>query len=93
MASTGLTRERRETLLIALTPWGRGGRMFDSPQEVTASSHDVTALLQAWSAGDTAARDQLMAVVYREQRDRAARLLRRERRDHSLQPTALVHEV
>lgn len=56
-------------------------------------SHDVTALLQAWSAGDTAARDQLMAVVYRELRDRAARQLRRERRDHSLQPTALVNEV
>ena len=60
---------------------------------MTASSHDVTALLQAWTAGDTAARDQLMAVVYRELRDRAAGQLRRERRGHSLQPTALVHEA
>jgi RNA polymerase sigma factor (TIGR02999 family) len=60
---------------------------------VIASSHDVTALLQAWTGGDTAALDQLMAVVYRELRDRAARQLRRERRGHSLQPTALVHEA
>jgi RNA polymerase sigma factor (TIGR02999 family) len=60
---------------------------------MTVASHDVTALLQAWSAGDTAARDQLMAAVYRELRDRAARQLRRERRGHSWQPTALVHEA
>jgi RNA polymerase sigma factor (TIGR02999 family) len=55
--------------------------------------HDVTALLQAWTAGDAGARDQLMAVVYRELRLRAAGQLRRERRGHSLQPTALVHEA
>ena len=60
---------------------------------MTASNHDVTAMLQAWTAGDNGARDQLMAVVYRELRDRAARQLRRERRDHLWQPTALVHEV
>jgi RNA polymerase sigma-70 factor (ECF subfamily) len=60
---------------------------------VTASNPDVTTLLQAWTAGDPAARDQLMGVVYRELRDRAARQLRRERRGHSLQPTMLVHEA
>ena len=38
------------------------------PRPVTASSHDVTALLHAWTAGDSAARDQLMAVVYQELR-------------------------
>jgi ECF sigma factor len=63
------------------------------PRPVTASSHDVTALLQAWTGGDVAARDQLMAVVYRELRVGAALQLRRERRGHSLQPTALVHEA
>ena len=57
------------------------------------TTHDVTGLLQAWTAGDTGARDQLMALVYRELRTRAARQLRRERRGHSLQPTALVHEA
>jgi len=60
---------------------------------MNASSHDVTALLHAWTAGDTAARDQLMTVVYQELRRRAAGQLRRERRGHSLQPTALVHEA
>jgi RNA polymerase sigma factor (TIGR02999 family) len=60
---------------------------------VKASSHGVTALLQAWSAGDTAARDQAMEVVYQELRRRAAAQLRRERRGQTLQPTALVHEA
>ena len=63
------------------------------PSRMTASSHDVTALLHAWTAGDRAARDQLMTVVYQELRNRAAGQLRRERRGHTLQPTALVHEA
>jgi RNA polymerase sigma factor (TIGR02999 family) len=60
---------------------------------MTASSHDVTALLHAWTPGDRAARDQLMTVVYQELRNQAAGQLRRERRGHTLQPTALVHEA
>jgi RNA polymerase sigma factor (TIGR02999 family) len=60
---------------------------------MTASDHDVTALLHAWTAGDTDARDQLMAVLYRELRRLAAARLRGERPGHSLQPTALVHEA
>jgi RNA polymerase sigma factor (TIGR02999 family) len=55
--------------------------------------HDVTALLQAWSAGDANARDVLMPLVYQELRRQAAGRLRRERRGQTLQPTALVHEV
>jgi RNA polymerase sigma-70 factor (ECF subfamily) len=54
---------------------------------------DVTTLLQAWRAGDAGARDQLVPLVYQELRRRAAAYLRRERRDHTLQPTALVHEA
>ena len=54
---------------------------------------DVTGLLKAWTAGDVAARDQVIAVVYRELRQRAAARLRRERRGETLQPTALVHEA
>jgi RNA polymerase sigma factor (TIGR02999 family) len=53
----------------------------------------VTRLLQAWSEGDLAARDQLVPLVYDELRRRAAAYLRRERRGHTLQPTALVHEA
>lgn len=60
---------------------------------MTASSPDVTALLHAWTAGDIAARDRLMAAVYQELRRRAAGQLRRERPGHTLQPTALVHEA
>jgi RNA polymerase sigma factor (TIGR02999 family) len=54
---------------------------------------DVSALLEAWSRGDLAARDQLMPVVYEELRRRAKAYLRRERLERTLQPTALVHET
>ena len=57
------------------------------------SGHEVTELLLAWSAGDTGARDRLVPLVYQELRRRAAAHLRRERADHVLQPTALVHEA
>jgi RNA polymerase sigma factor (TIGR02999 family) len=55
--------------------------------------HDVTALLLAWSDGDEAARNRLIDVVYDELRYVARRYLRRERDNHSLAPTALVHET
>jgi RNA polymerase sigma factor (TIGR02999 family) len=60
---------------------------------LTASIHEVTDLLQAWSEGDTGARDRLVPLVYQELRRRAAAYLRRERRGDTLQPTALVHET
>ena len=60
---------------------------------MTGSPHDVTALLQAWSAGDLAAREPLIAAVFRELRQRAAVHLRRERRGETLDPTELVHET
>ena len=53
---------------------------------------DVTALLLAWSAGDQAAAARLIEAVYDELRRVARRHLRGER-DHSLAPTALVHEA
>ena len=59
----------------------------------TPSPEAVTTLLQAWSQGDESARDQLLPLVYDELRKRAAAYLRRERRDHTLPPTALVHEA
>ena len=57
------------------------------------SSRDVTALLGDWSRGNRSALDQLLPLVYAELRRVAARQLRSERADHTLQPTALVHEV
>jgi len=54
---------------------------------------DVTALLQQWRAGDHAALEQLIPIVYDELRRVARARLRQERPDHTLQPTALVHEA
>jgi RNA polymerase sigma-70 factor (ECF subfamily) len=54
---------------------------------------EVTRLLKDWGNGDSTALDQLMPIVYAELRAVAARYLRRERQDHTLQPTALVHEA
>ena len=61
--------------------------------EANLGPSDVTTLLRAWSDGDLRARDQLMPLVYGDLHRRAAAQLRRERRDHTLQPTALVHEA
>src|SRR5438270_12009049 len=54
--------------------------------------HDVTELLLAWSKGDPMAFDQLVPLVYDALRRVARNYLRRERQEHTLQPTALVHE-
>jgi RNA polymerase sigma factor (TIGR02999 family) len=56
-------------------------------------THDVTRLLKAWSDGDQAALTELMPTVYAEIRKLARSYLRRERSDHTLQATALVHEA
>ena len=53
----------------------------------------VSQLLRAWGRGDAQAREDLVPLVYRELRRRASAYLRRERPDHTLQPTALVHEA
>src|SRR5262245_45966265 len=53
----------------------------------------VSRLLRAWGRGDLQAREELVPLVYQDLRKRAVAHLRRERRDHTLQPTALVHEA
>ena len=58
-----------------------------------APPHDVSALLADWGRGNRAALDQLLPLVYTELRRIAARQLGAERVGHTLQPTALVHEV
>ena len=60
---------------------------------VTSEKADVTEILHAWNRGDPEAAARLMPFVYQELRRRAADCLRRERKDHTLQPTALVHEA
>jgi RNA polymerase sigma factor (TIGR02999 family) len=59
----------------------------------SASSHPVTELLARWSSGDASARDALVPIVYDELRRIARRCLAGQRRSHTLQPTALVHEA
>ena len=58
-----------------------------------SSTRDTTCLLRAWGAGDQDALEELTERVYRELRAMAAAHMREERPDHTLQPTALVHEV
>lgn len=58
-----------------------------------ADSLDVTALLHQATTGAPGAADRLLALVYADLRDIAERHLRRERPDHTLQATELVHEA
>ena len=65
--------------------------MFES--ETPESPGAITTLLAAAREGSTDALDRLMPMVYAELRDIAHRQLRRERSDHTLSTTALVHEA
>lgn len=68
---------------------------FLCPERVrlVPDSKEITILLRAWSGGDSAALDRLAEQVYGELRVMARRYMKNERRGHTLQTTALVHEV
>jgi RNA polymerase sigma factor (TIGR02999 family) len=73
---------------------GRYNQPYTSgPTLQTPTAPRVTALLQAWSAGDRTALDQLVPLVHAELRRLARRYMRRERAGHTLQTTALIHEA
>ena len=57
------------------------------------NEQNITELLLAWNEGNREALDKLMPLVYDELHRQAARFLRRERSDHTLQTTALIHEA
>jgi RNA polymerase sigma factor (TIGR02999 family) len=57
------------------------------------TSHAVTQLLHQLSAGQEDAAERLIPLIYAELHEIAERQMRRERTDHTLQPTALVHEA
>jgi RNA polymerase sigma-70 factor, ECF subfamily len=59
----------------------------------TAGSVEITRLLKAWNSGDRAALERLLPAVYQELRRRARAYMRHQPSDHTLQPTALVHEA
>lgn len=56
-------------------------------------SSEITALLSEWAAGNQQALNEVIPRVYTELRQLAAGYLRKERPDHTLEPTALVHEA
>jgi len=63
------------------------------PQQSVGSQGEVTLLLRQWREGDQRAYERLSELVYDELRRMARGYLAGERRDHTLQPTALVHET
>jgi RNA polymerase sigma factor (TIGR02999 family) len=58
-----------------------------------SAPQDVTQLLQAWSRGEASALEKLLPLVYAELRLRARRYMARERPDHTLQTSDLIHEA
>jgi RNA polymerase sigma factor (TIGR02999 family) len=66
---------------------------MNAGQHSPPPSGDVTRLLHRARTGDRAALDEVIPLVYRELRQQAARLLRGERRQLTIQATVLVHET
>ena len=64
----------------------------NEPEENT-SAGEITLLLEQWVSGEEGAGEPLLRLVYDELRNLAGRYLRRERSDHTLPPTGLVHEA
>jgi len=56
-------------------------------------SSEITQILQDWNDGNEDAKERLLPFVYDELKRQARYYMSRERRDHTLQPTALVHEA
>lgn len=67
--------------------------MFGTMNQHNAESEEITRMLREWSGGNPAALDELMPLVYDELRRQAGRFLRKERGNHTLQTTALIHEA
>lgn len=64
-----------------------------APRDAEPGVDDITELLQRWRGGDPRALEQLVPLVYRELRQLAQHLMLRERPEHTLEATALVHEA
>lgn len=60
---------------------------------IKSNIHEITDLLIAWRGGNDDALSQLMPLVYRRLKEIAGYLINRERQDHTLDATALVHEA
>lgn len=73
--------------------WQDRAKYLHRAEAMPESPGDITVLLKEVRAGNRAAESQLLPLVYEELRRLAARYMRSERADHTLQPTALVHEA
>ena len=62
-------------------------------KDPACSPHEITQLLAEWSNGNQTALDKLYPLVYDELHKMAGRYMNRERRDHTLQTTALINEA
>ncbi|HEY0514141.1 MAG TPA: sigma-70 family RNA polymerase sigma factor [Thermoanaerobaculia bacterium] len=71
----------------------KGQTLSDEKAVAPGGGGSITQLLQKWSAGDQEAAERVLPLVYNELRRIASRQLRRERCDHTLQATAIVHEA
>src|SRR6185369_14164015 len=67
--------------------------VLDGRVMTTEPERDLTLILGQARAGDEGARSELIALIYDQLRQVATRLMRRERHDHTLPPTAVVHEA
>ena len=56
-------------------------------------SHEITRMLREWNGGNPEVIDKLLPLIYDELHKQATRYLRRERKNHTLQPTALINET
>jgi RNA polymerase sigma-70 factor (ECF subfamily) len=78
---------------VVVTLRTKQGRMGSLDEAASASTHEVTRLLQAWGLGDDSALERLMPLVYNELHRLAHRYMAGEQPGQTLQTTALVHEV
>lgn len=67
--------------------------MAEEDNTKSEATGEITLMLNRWAAGDAKAIDELLPKVYDELRGLAGKYLRRERADHTLTPTGLVHEA
>ncbi len=81
MSGCELTRQRHQ------------GKYPRYNSQVERDPKEVTQLLERWSGGDKGALDELTPLIYNELKRVARRQMSRERADHTLESTALVHEA
>jgi len=71
----------------------RSGGTLSVSKTLTMDQSDITILLQRAGKGDKSSESELLQLVYSELHRLASAYMRRERKDHTLQPSALVNEA